>query len=86
MRQDGSSLREVVLRGGSVMLGYVKDSEGTTKSMSGDRWFYTGNVGVMHPDEYLEIRDRSKGHHHKRQGESEQCGGGVGAVRVLGYQ
>ncbi|POO03236.1 AMP-dependent synthetase/ligase [Trema orientale] len=56
IRQDGSSLREVVLRGGSIILGYVKDSEGTTKSMSGDRWFYTGNIGVMHPDKYLEIR------------------------------
>ncbi|PON86270.1 AMP-dependent synthetase/ligase [Trema orientale] len=60
MRQDGSSLREVVLRGGSVMLRYVKDPEGTTKLMSGDRWFYTRNVGMMHPDGYLEKRDRSK--------------------------
>ncbi|PON63460.1 2,3-dihydroxybenzoate-AMP ligase [Parasponia andersonii] len=60
VKRDGSTLGEVVLRGGSVMLGYLKDPEGTAKSMSGDGWFYTGDVGVLHPDGYLEIKDRSK--------------------------
>ncbi|KAL3735735.1 hypothetical protein ACJRO7_024803 [Eucalyptus globulus] len=59
VRRDGSTLGEIVLRGGCVMLGYLKDPEGTAKCMRGG-WFYTGDVGVMHPDGYLEIKDRSK--------------------------
>ncbi|KAK9115569.1 hypothetical protein Sjap_014516 [Stephania japonica] len=59
--RDGSSLGEVVLRGGSIMLGYLKDPVGTTKCMDSKQgWFYTGDVGVIHPDDYLEIKDRSK--------------------------
>ncbi|KAF5444670.1 hypothetical protein F2P56_033787 [Juglans regia] len=57
---DGTSLGEIVLRGGSVMLGYLKDPEATSKCMREDGWFYTGDVGVIHPDSYLEIKDRSK--------------------------
>uniref|UniRef100_A0A7C9DJG2 4-coumarate--CoA ligase n=2 Tax=Opuntia streptacantha TaxID=393608 RepID=A0A7C9DJG2_OPUST len=60
VRRDGSTLGEVVLRGGSVMLGYLKDPEGTSKSMTRTGWFRTGDVGVMHPDGYLEIKDRLK--------------------------
>ncbi|KAK3184802.1 hypothetical protein Dsin_032088 [Dipteronia sinensis] len=60
VRRDGSSLGEIVLRGGSVMLGYLKDPIGTRKCLSQEGWFYTGDVGVMHPDGYLEIKDRSK--------------------------
>ncbi|KAJ0464277.1 putative AMP-dependent synthetase/ligase, AMP-binding, AMP-binding enzyme domain, ANL [Helianthus annuus] len=58
--RDGLTLGEVVLRGGCVMLGYFKDPEETAKSMRENRWFYTGDVAVMHPDGYLEIKDRSK--------------------------
>ncbi|KAI3794416.1 hypothetical protein L1987_37047 [Smallanthus sonchifolius] len=58
--RDGLSIGEVVLRGGCVMLGYFKDPEGTAKSMRENGWFYTGDVAVMHPDEYIEIKDRSK--------------------------
>ncbi|KAL5745358.1 hypothetical protein ACOSP7_026504 [Xanthoceras sorbifolium] len=60
VKRDGSSLGEIVLRGGSIMLGYLKDPVGTRKCLSEDGWFYTGDVGVMHPDGYLEIKDRSK--------------------------
>ncbi|KAJ8769873.1 hypothetical protein K2173_008955 [Erythroxylum novogranatense] len=60
VKRDGSTLGEVVLRGGCVTLGYFKDPEGTSKAMKSDGWFYTGDVGVMHPDGYLEIKDRSK--------------------------
>ncbi|XP_062150439.1 2-methylpropanoate--CoA ligase CCL4-like [Alnus glutinosa] len=60
VKRDGSTLGEIVLRGGSVTLGYFKDPEGTTKCMKENGWFYTGDVGVMHPDGYLEIKDRSK--------------------------
>ncbi|ONI14834.1 hypothetical protein PRUPE_3G011300 [Prunus persica] len=59
VKRDGLSLGEVVLKGGSVMLGYLKDQLGTAKCMKGG-WFYTGDVGVMHADGYLEIKDRSK--------------------------
>lgn len=60
VKRDGSGIGEVVLRGGSIMLGYLKDPEATAKAMREDGWFYTGDVGVMHPDGYLEIKDRSK--------------------------
>ena len=59
VKRDGTTLGEVVLRGGCVMLGYYKDPEGTSKCFK-NGWFYTGDVGVMHPDGYLEIKDRSK--------------------------
>ncbi|CAK7344515.1 unnamed protein product [Dovyalis caffra] len=59
VKRDGISVGEVVLRGGSVMLGYLKDPIGTSKCMK-DGWFYTGDVGVVHQDGYLEIKDRSK--------------------------
>lgn len=58
--RDGSTLGEIVLRGGCIMLGYLKDEKATAKTVKDDGWFYTGDVGVMHPDGYLEIRDRSK--------------------------
>jgi acyl-CoA synthetase (AMP-forming)/AMP-acid ligase II len=61
VKRDGSTVGEIVLRGGSVMLGYLKDAEGTSTCMKEPNgWFYTGDVGVMHPDGYLEIKDRSK--------------------------
>ncbi|XXG39531.1 hypothetical protein AAC387_Pa01g0470 [Persea americana] len=59
VKRDGSTLGEIVLRGGGIFLGYLKDPEGTANSLK-NGWFYTGDVGVMHPDGYLEIRDRSK--------------------------
>ncbi|TVU16549.1 hypothetical protein EJB05_40120 [Eragrostis curvula] len=58
--RDGATMGEVVLRGGSVMLGYLNDDAATRAAIRDDGWFYTGDVGVMHPDGYLEIRDRSK--------------------------
>ncbi|OMO57437.1 medium-chain-fatty-acid--CoA ligase [Corchorus capsularis] len=60
VKRDGQTLGEVVLRGGCVMSGYLKDPEGTSRSLRENGWFYTGDVGVMHPDGYLEIKDRSK--------------------------
>lgn len=60
VKRDGSTLGEIVLRGGCIMLGYLKDPIGTRKCMTDDGWFYTGDVGVMHSDGYLEIKDRSK--------------------------
>ncbi|XP_057442092.1 probable acyl-activating enzyme 6 [Lotus japonicus] len=60
VRRDGVSVGEVVYRGACVMLGYLKDVEATRKCVKGDGWLYTGDVGVMHEDGYLEIKDRSK--------------------------
>ncbi|XP_004490749.1 2-methylpropanoate--CoA ligase CCL4-like [Cicer arietinum] len=59
VKRDGATLGEVVMRGGCVMLGYLKDPEGTASCLR-NGWFYTGDVGVMHEDGYLEIKDRSK--------------------------
>ncbi|KAG2303500.1 hypothetical protein Bca52824_032151 [Brassica carinata] len=60
VEHDGVSVGEIVLKGGSVMLGYYKDPEGTAACMREDGWFYTGDVGVIHEDGYLEVKDRSK--------------------------
>ncbi|KAE8656339.1 putative acyl-activating enzyme 10 [Hibiscus syriacus] len=58
--KDGSSLGEIVVKGGQLMLGYLKDPTATASCMRRDGWFYTGDAGVVHPDGYLEIKDRSK--------------------------
>ncbi|KAK9735044.1 hypothetical protein RND81_04G180000 [Saponaria officinalis] len=60
VKRDGMTVGEIVLRGGSIMLGYLKDPKGTSKCMGQDGWFKTGDLGVMHSDGYLEIKDRSK--------------------------
>ncbi|KAL6228273.1 PREDICTED: butyrate--CoA ligase AAE11, peroxisomal-like isoform X2 [Fragaria vesca subsp. vesca] len=56
---DGKTMGEIVLRGSSIMKGYFKDKEATNKAFK-KGWFLTGDVGVIHPDGYLEIKDRSK--------------------------
>ncbi len=56
---DGETVGELAARGNDVMLGYYRDPEATAASLVGG-WFKTGDVGVMHPDGYVEIRDRSK--------------------------
>ncbi|XVF64468.1 hypothetical protein PTKIN_Ptkin09bG0172200 [Pterospermum kingtungense] len=60
VKKDGLSLGEIVVKGGPVMLGYLKDPTATSSCMRGGGWFYTGDVGVVHPDGYLEVKDRSK--------------------------
>ncbi|XP_037489964.1 probable acyl-activating enzyme 12, peroxisomal [Triticum dicoccoides] len=56
--RDGKSLGEIVLRG-SLMKGYLNNPEANEKAFKGG-WFMTGDVGVVHPDGYIEIKDRSK--------------------------
>ena len=56
---DGESVGEVVLRGNNVMLGYYRDEQATADA-DADGWFRTGDVAVVHPDGYIELRDRSK--------------------------
>jgi acyl-CoA synthetase (AMP-forming)/AMP-acid ligase II len=57
--RDGKTMGEIVLRGSSIMKGYFKDPEATSKAFR-NGWLATGDVGVIHPDGYLEIKDRSK--------------------------
>jgi fatty-acyl-CoA synthase len=56
---DGQTLGEIVVRGNVVMSGYYHDPEATERAM-GDGWFHTGDAAVVHPDGYVEIRDRIK--------------------------
>jgi fatty-acyl-CoA synthase len=56
---DGVTIGEVVVRGNDVMLGYYRDEEATENAFRGGH-FHTGDLGVMHPDGYVELRDRAK--------------------------
>ncbi len=56
---DGQTMGEVVMRGNNVMKGYYNDPEATARAFAGG-WFHSGDIGVMHPDGYLELRDRKK--------------------------
>jgi fatty-acyl-CoA synthase len=56
---DGETMGEVVMRGNNVMKGYYRDPEATETAFRGE-WFHSGDVGVLHPDGYIELRDRSK--------------------------
>lgn len=56
---DGSTVGEIRLRGNNLMLGYLKD-DAATAAAAPDGWFRSGDLGVRHPDGYLELRDRSK--------------------------
>ncbi|MDF2094635.1 acyl-CoA synthetase [Aquibaculum arenosum] len=56
---DGETVGELMLRGNTLMKGYLKNPEATRKAFAGG-WFRTGDLGVVHPDGYVEIKDRSK--------------------------
>ncbi len=56
---DGSTMGEIMMRGHIVMKGYLKNPEATEKAFQGG-WFHTGDLAVLHPDGYLEIKDRAK--------------------------
>ena len=56
---DGKTPGEVVMRGNNVMTGYYRDDEATQEAFRGG-WFHSGDLGVMHPDGYIELRDRLK--------------------------
>jgi fatty-acyl-CoA synthase len=56
---DAETMGEVVMRGNNVMAGYFDDPEATAKAFEGG-WFHSGDLGVMHPDGYIELRDRKK--------------------------
>jgi fatty-acyl-CoA synthase len=56
---DGLTVGEIIVRGNNVMLGYYLDEEATRRATR-NGWFHTGDLAVMHPDSYIEIRDRMK--------------------------
>ena len=56
---DGNTLGEVLMRGNNVMAGYFQDPEATARAFAGG-WFHSGDLAVMHPNGYIELRDRSK--------------------------
>jgi fatty-acyl-CoA synthase len=56
---DGETLGEVVMRGNNVMKGYYRDEEATARAFAGG-WFHSGDLAVVHPDGYIELRDRKK--------------------------
>ena len=57
--RDGTTMGEIVMRGNTVMAGYFRDPDGTAEAFQGG-WFHSGDLGVMHPDGYVELRDRAK--------------------------
>jgi fatty-acyl-CoA synthase len=57
--RDGVTIGEIVMRGNNVMLGYYKDPEATAAAFAGG-WFHSGDLAVMHPDNYVQIMDRKK--------------------------
>jgi 3-(methylthio)propionyl---CoA ligase len=59
VKRDGETLGEVMVRGNVVMKGYLKNKAATEKVFAGG-WFHTGDLGVMHPDGYIQLKDRSK--------------------------
>jgi fatty-acyl-CoA synthase len=56
---DAATMGEVVMRGNNVMKGYFEDLEATAQAFRGG-WFHSGDIGVLHPDGYIELRDRKK--------------------------
>ncbi len=56
---DGAAMGELMLRSNTLMRGYLKNPAATAEAFAGG-WFHTGDLGVMHPDGYAEIKDRSK--------------------------
>jgi fatty-acyl-CoA synthase len=56
---DGATLGEVMFRGNVVMKGYLKNKAATEKAFAGG-WFHSGDLGVKHPDGYIQLKDRSK--------------------------
>jgi fatty-acyl-CoA synthase len=56
---DGETMGEIAMRGNNVAIGYYRDEAATAAAFAGG-WFRSGDLGVMHPDGYIEIRDRAK--------------------------
>ncbi len=56
---DGTTMGEAMFRGNVVMKGYLKNAKATQEAFAGG-WFHSGDLGVKHPDGYIQLKDRSK--------------------------
>jgi len=56
---DGATVGEIMMRGNTLMKGYLKNPQATAEAFAGG-WFHTGDLGVVHPDGYIQIKDRAK--------------------------
>ena len=59
VKKDGEEIGEIMIKGNCVMKGYLKNKKATDEAMSGG-WFHSGDLAVMHPNGYIQIKDRSK--------------------------
>jgi fatty-acyl-CoA synthase len=59
VKRDGEAMGEVMMRGNVVMKGYLRNKAATEKAFMGG-WFHTGDLGVIYPDGYIQLKDRSK--------------------------
>jgi fatty-acyl-CoA synthase len=59
VKQDGQAMGEILVRGNTVMLGYLKDPKATAEAFAGG-WMHTGDLAVWHANNYVEIKDRKK--------------------------
>ncbi|KAL1308292.1 hypothetical protein HN51_050228 [Arachis hypogaea] len=59
VKRDGKTMGEIVLRSSGLMKGYLKDKQSTFQAFK-NGWFHTGDVGVVHPNGYIQIKDRCK--------------------------
>ena len=57
--RDGQTMGEVMFRGNIIMKGYLKNKSASDDAFEGG-WFHSGDLGVMHPDGYIQLKDRSK--------------------------
>jgi len=57
--RNGETMGEVIMRGNGVAKGYYENPDATAKAFEGG-WFHSGDIGVWHPDGYIELRDRGK--------------------------
>ena len=57
--RDGETIGEIMFKGNVVMRGYLKNPKATEESLA-DGWFHSGDLGVMHPENYIQLKDRSK--------------------------
>ena len=58
--RDGETIGEVMFRGNLVMKGYLKNPDRRHNDALSDGWFHSGDLGVWHEDNYIQLKDRSK--------------------------
>ncbi len=79
--KDGKTIGEILVRGNTVMLGYLKDPKATAAAFAGG-WMHTGDLAVWHPSQLRRDQGSQEGHHHLRRGEHLVGGGGDRALQA----